>query len=148
MTDHPVRHPREIHDARTFGQRTADRAAATIGSWPFLIVQSGLMVAWMAYNGFLATHLHLLVIDPFPWILLNLALSTQAGIAGPLILLSGNRQAEIDRAHAENAYHHVDLIDQKQDAQLQCLAAQDVVMERQHDEQLERLAAILARLDP
>lgn len=82
----------------TFGQRVADQVAATMGSWPFIIVQSIVLTIWIVLN-VTAWMFHW---DPYPFILLNLALSFQAAYAAPFIMMSQNRQAEIDRQAAAN----------------------------------------------
>lgn len=81
----------------TFGQRTADRVADGMGSWPFIIGQTVFVVIWMIMNiiGFL-NHW-----DPYPFILLNLLFSTQAAYAAPIIMMAQNRQNERDRFHAQ-----------------------------------------------
>src|SRR5216684_5465427 len=84
----------------TFGQRVADRVAATMGSWTFIIVQSFILLVWIVLNIAAYTE-HW---DPYPFILLNLALSFQAAYAAPFIMMSQNRQQEIDRQQAENDY--------------------------------------------
>ena len=84
----------------SFGSRIADGVAATMGSWPFIIVQSCMLVAWMVLN-ITAYMEHW---DPYPFILLNLALSFQAAYAAPFIMMSQNRQAMIDRQAAEHDY--------------------------------------------
>ena len=83
----------------SFGQRAADLVANTVGSWKFIIIQSTLIIAWITYN--LATGK---AFDPYPFILLNLMLSFQAAYTGPLVMMSQNRQAEIDRRKAEADY--------------------------------------------
>jgi uncharacterized membrane protein len=82
------------------GQRIADWVAATVGSWPFIIIQSVILVLWMALN-LTAVIEHW---DPYPFILLNLVLSFQAAYAAPFIMMSQNRQAAIDRADARRDY--------------------------------------------
>ncbi len=84
----------------TPGQRIADIVAATMGSWRFIIIQSSILVIWIGLNvtGFI---LHW---DPYPFILLNLALSFQAAYAAPFIMMSQNRQQEIDRQQAADDY--------------------------------------------
>src|ERR1051325_9733810 len=91
------RSPRE---GLTLGQRVADAVAATMGSWRFIIIQSVLLMAWIVLN-IVAWIAHW---DPYPFILLNLALSFQAAYAAPFIMMSQNRQAEIDRRKAESDY--------------------------------------------
>ena len=68
----------------TIGQRVADAVAATMGSWTFIIIQSFLLVVWIALN---ATA-YVQQWDPYPFILLNLALSFQAAYAAPFIMMS------------------------------------------------------------
>jgi uncharacterized membrane protein len=85
----------------TVGQNIADAVAATMGSWKFIIIQSLILTAWIALN-LLAFIKHW---DPYPFILLNLALSFQAAYAAPFIMMSQNRQQDIDRQAAENDYH-------------------------------------------
>ena len=84
----------------TFGQRLADRFAAVIGSWRFIVIQSTLLAIWIALN-ITAYVYHW---DPYPFILLNLALSFQAAYAGPIIMMSQNRQSEKDHLQAKNDY--------------------------------------------
>ncbi len=79
------------------GERVADVVTATVGSWRFIIIQSCLLGLWIVLN-VAAWVQHW---DPYPFILLNLALSFQAAYATPFILMSQNRQAEIDRAKAQ-----------------------------------------------
>ncbi len=81
----------------TLGQRIADRVASTMGSWPFIIIQSCLLALWIFAN----VTAYVYRWDPYPFILLNLALSFQAAYAAPFIMMSQNRQAQIDRKAAE-----------------------------------------------
>ena len=76
---------------RTFGERVADGFAAVVGSWTFIIVQSLLLLVWVIVN-LLAWKFRW---DPYPFILLNLALSFQAAYASPIIMMSQNRQNRI-----------------------------------------------------
>jgi uncharacterized membrane protein len=78
----------------TLGERLADRITLTVGSWPFILTQSLLLLAWLVLNASALIH-HW---DPYPFILLNLALSFQAAYTGPIVLLSSNRAAAKDRA--------------------------------------------------
>jgi uncharacterized membrane protein len=80
------------------GQRIADGVAATMGSWRFIIIQSFILLVWIALN---ATELIFHAWDPYPFILLNLALSFQAAYAAPIIMMSQNRQSAKDRLGAE-----------------------------------------------
>ena len=97
----PISNVNVLHEERlTFGNRIADRFALTAGSWRFIITQSVLLVAWIGLN-VLAWVRHW---DPYPFILLNLALSFQAAYAAPIIMMSQNRQATKDRLTAESDY--------------------------------------------
>ena len=82
----------------TLGQRVADKVADTIGSWPFIIIQTIILTVWIILN---VTELIKKVWDPYPFILLNLMLSFQAAYSGPVIMMSQNRQAAKDRLAAE-----------------------------------------------
>jgi len=84
----------------TFGQRIADMVAATMGSWSFIIIQSVILAVWIVLN-VMAWISHW---DPYPFILLNLALSFQAAYAAPFIMISQNRQADRDRHQAEEDF--------------------------------------------
>ncbi len=81
----------------TRGERIADVVTATVGSWRFIIIQSCLLAIWIVLN-VIAWVAHW---DPYPFILLNLALSFQAAYATPFILMSQNRQSTIDRDKAQ-----------------------------------------------
>lgn len=81
----------------TLGQRVADKVADTIGSWRFIITQSIILTIWIILN-VTAWINHW---DPYPFILLNLMLSFQAAYAGPVIMMSQNRQSAKDRIAAE-----------------------------------------------
>ena len=84
----------------TSGQKIADAVAATMGSWRFIIIQSIILLFWIILNvtAFIQQW------DPYPFILLNLALSFQAAYAAPFIMMSQNRQQDIDRKTAENDF--------------------------------------------
>jgi uncharacterized membrane protein len=84
----------------TIGQRIADAVATTMGSWKFIIIQSVILMFWIALN----VTAYVQQWDPYPFILLNLALSFQAAYAAPFIMMSQNRQQDIDRKSAENDY--------------------------------------------
>jgi len=86
--------------ALTRGAVLADWVAETVGSWRFIVIQSVLLGIWIILN-LLAFINHW---DPYPFILLNLVLSFQAAYAAPIIMMSQNRQSEIDRRHAEHDY--------------------------------------------
>ncbi len=84
----------------TVGQRIADQVAVTMGSWSFIIIQSVVLILWIAVN----VTAYIARWDPYPFILLNLVLSFQAAYAAPVIMMSQNRQQDIDRRDAANDY--------------------------------------------
>lgn len=90
----------EFEEKLTFGQRLADRFARVIGSWWFIIIQSALLAVWITLN--IVAYVHHW--DPYPFILLNLAMSFQAAYAAPILMMSQNRQAEKDHLQAKNDY--------------------------------------------
>jgi uncharacterized membrane protein len=85
----------------TIGARIADAVAETLGSWRFILLQSLAIAVWMIGNAAGGSAAW----DPYPFILLNLLLSFQAAYAGPVIMMSQNRQAAIDSRRAESDYH-------------------------------------------
>jgi uncharacterized membrane protein len=84
----------------TFGQKVADKFTRTLGSWRFIIIQSVVLIVWIIFN-VIAWINHW---DPYPFILLNLALSFQAAYAAPIIMMSQNRAEERDRRKAEQDF--------------------------------------------
>ena len=98
----PVPRGRETtaEEPMTFGQRLDDRVTNSIGSWPFIFVQSVILLVWIVINT-IAWRQHW---DPYPFILLNLFLSFQAAYAAPIIMMSQNRQNAKDREKAEADY--------------------------------------------
>jgi len=86
-----TRMERTLEESRSVGERAADRFAAIVGSWTFIILQTVLLLAWIVVN-VLAWQYRW---DPYPFILLNLALSFQAAYASPIIMMSQNRQARV-----------------------------------------------------
>lgn len=92
-------------DKRTPGERVADAVTGGIGSWPFIIIQSTLLLSWIVLNGVLIGNwLGGKPFDPYPFILLNLVLSFQAAYTGPVVMMSQNRQSAKDRFEAEHDY--------------------------------------------
>lgn len=77
----------------TRGQKAADAVAMFMGSWRFVISQAAVMAAWFVLNATAWAFAW----DPYPFILLNLAMSAEAAFATPLLLMSQNRSAEADR---------------------------------------------------
>jgi uncharacterized membrane protein len=90
----------EMEETATLGDRLADKLATFAGSWFFIGGFGLMMLVWMGMNAYLGAA----AFDPFPFILLNLTLSTLAALQAPVILMSQNRQASKDRAVAENDY--------------------------------------------
>ncbi len=90
----------EIDERDKFGDRLADRLAIFAGSWKFIILFGMIMIMWMTANLVLGVA----AFDPYPFILLNLTLSTLAALQAPVILMSQNRQATKDRAVADNDF--------------------------------------------
>jgi uncharacterized membrane protein len=84
------------YDPDAFG-RISESTARFLGTGRFLVTQSVIVVGWIVLNTLAFVH-HW---DPYPYILLNLAFSTQAAYAAPLILLAQNRQDDRDRANIE-----------------------------------------------
>jgi uncharacterized membrane protein len=85
------------------GDRIADKVASFGGSWGFIISFFIFLAVWMAINVVILTT-GTKPFDPYPFILLNLILSTLASIQAPVIMMSQNRKEERDRERAENDY--------------------------------------------
>jgi uncharacterized membrane protein len=86
----PIRNVNQaLAENMTLGARAADRFASAMGSWTFIIIQSVILMIWIALN-VVAWIRHW---DPYPFILLNLTLSFQAAYAAPIIMMSQNRQS-------------------------------------------------------
>jgi len=102
---HPVNV--KLFDEAPLGARIADRVTGYLGSWRFIIVQTGIVALWLLGNLYLLSK----PFDPYPFILLNLAFSTQAAYAAPLILLAGNRASIRDRMTLEHAAEEADIED-------------------------------------
>jgi len=89
--------------AATFGDRLSDRVAAVGGSWGFIIAFTTVLIGWMLLNSDVLAYLgH--AFDPYPYIFLNLMLSTLAAVQAPIIMMSQNRQASKDRLAARLDY--------------------------------------------
>ena len=110
---HPVN--RAIYDEAPIGARIADAVTAFMGSWRFIILQTIVVVAWIGGNVLLLINKGP---DPYPFILLNLAFSTQAAYAAPLILLAGNRSAVRDRMTLEHAASEADVEERQNESLL------------------------------
>jgi uncharacterized membrane protein len=134
---------RVFEEQLTFGQRTADWVAGTMGSWAFIIAQSLALLLWIVLNviGWIKHW------DPYPFILMNLMLSMQAAYAAPIIMMSQNRQAARDRLEAHNDY----LINLKAEEEIKVildhLQAQDLALSQIH-QMLFDLQASVSQLQP
>jgi uncharacterized membrane protein len=107
---HPVN--QALIDDAPIGARIADAVTGFMGSWRFIIIQTIIVLIWVGGNVWLLFHF-----DAYPFILLNLAFSTQAAYAAPLILLAGNRSAQRDRLTLEHAASEAD-VEEKQNEDL------------------------------
>jgi uncharacterized membrane protein len=106
------------HETPKAGQRFAVKVTRVIGSWRFIVIQSILLVIWLILN----TIAYIEHWDAYPFILLNLMLSFQAAYTAPVILMSQNREAEIDRQKLSYYYEvnlkselEIELLQQKMD---------------------------------
>jgi uncharacterized membrane protein len=85
----------------TFGERLSDQIASFGGSWRFIILFGAVLFGWIILNGIFLLNR---AFDPYPFILLNLILSTLAAIQAPIIMMSQNRAELRDRLRSENDY--------------------------------------------
>ncbi len=125
------------------GARIADHVTGFLGSWRFISVQTVIVAIWVVGNAWLLSR----PFDPYPFILLNLAFSTQAAYAAPLILLAGNRASLRDRMTLEHAAAEADI----EDAQNRELLEGNAEILRKVEHLEERILAletsILAAID-
>jgi uncharacterized membrane protein len=121
------------------GARLADRVVAAVGSWRFIVVQSGLLVAWIIGNATAGGGAW----DPYPFILLNLLLSFQAAYTAPIIMMSQNRLSDVDRERALADYQ----VNLRAEAEIALLHEKvDLMRERELLEVTALLRETLARL--
>jgi uncharacterized membrane protein len=118
----------------SFGERAADAVAATMGSWRFIVIQSVLLLSWVTWNATSSERF-----DPYPFILLNLALSFQAAYAAPIIMMSQNRQSDIDRHRAIEDFE----VNQKAELEIETLHQKIDLLKEQ---EIARLTAAVDRL--
>lgn len=151
------REPRRIgvhYDSEKFGA-FSESIARYFGTARFLVIQTAIVIIWMVINitwGVLRfSNVHKGLFDPFPFILLNLAFSTQAAYAAPLILLAQNRQELRDRRQSDNDRR----VAERTQADTEFLARElagmrlalgDVVTSSELDERLDRLTKAVERL--
>jgi uncharacterized membrane protein len=146
--------PPEHHDHGAFGQdafgRGAERAARFFGTPRYIVGQSLVVIAWIAINAIAVAAQW----DPYPFILLNLAFSTQAAYAAPLILLAQTRQADRDKLAAVKAEHRHDEQTRQGEERVAALKAETDKLEQlleanteltKQDKELTEQAAALTR---
>jgi uncharacterized membrane protein len=148
--DHPaVIDVNQVADEQlTVGQKVADKVAATMGSWKFIITQSCILAAWIVLN---SIQLFFRSFDAYPFILLNLTLSFEAAFAAPFIMISQNRQAQKDRITAESDYHCNVKGEEETRHIMEHLDHQDIVLfqlVKRIEEQHMEIKEHLVRLDP
>lgn len=133
---------RKLVDEAPRSARIADAVTAFMGSWTFIGIQTAIVAAWVGGNIFLFFHF-----DPYPFIFLNLAFSTQAAYAAPLILLAGNRSSIRDRMTLEHAAHEADLEEEQNERLL--VGNREILQRVEGLEQriLQLETNIIARLD-
>tara|TARA_R110002033_G_scaffold11852_2_gene36725 strand:- start:26 stop:487 length:462 start_codon:yes stop_codon:yes gene_type:complete len=94
----------ELADEQSsFGERLSDRVAAIGGSWGFIITFSLVLLGWMLLNSEILTRFDA-AFDPYPFIFLNVMLSTLAAVQAPIIMMSQNRASDKDRIAAAHDY--------------------------------------------
>jgi len=155
-SDHHLRfHKPHIHLAPVFGGDwfgvKAERFARFFGTPVFLISQTLLVAVWIGLNAAGSTHF-----DPYPFILLNLAFSTQAAYAAPLILLAQTRQADRDKVLTEaDALHREALaaaslerqeLGNRQNEQIMKLLEQNTELTRMTRELTERIEELTRKI--
>ena len=143
---HPVN--RKLYDEAPLGSRVADRVTNFMGSWTFIVIQTIVVAIWVAGNAYLV----LFHFDPYPFIFLNLAFSTQAAYAAPLILLAETRQAERDKFSGETIEKRHDEMERRAAERVAALKAETDKLEqlltsntdltRQDKELTEQVAAL------
>jgi uncharacterized membrane protein len=134
--------------AGVFGSDAFGRAAESFARWfgtpAFLIGQTVLVIIWIAVNAAAVTYRW----DPYPFILLNLAFSTQAAYAAPLILLAQTRQAERDKLREQAEERHRDDVaaaSKRREETLERLLAENTRLTTQVDELLQQIRTKLDR---
>ena len=118
------------------GENIADALANFMGSWKFIILQTVIVIVWFGVNIFA----YLYRWDPYPFILLNLIFSIEAAYAGPIIMMTQNRQAERDRVQALEDYH-TNLAAKEEIEELQ------VALTRIESKKLDKIIELLDKAD-
>ena len=135
-------------DILTRGQKLSDKVARFGGSWRFIAWFGVILTIWIIFNVVALGHFRF---DPYPFILMNLILSTIAALQAPVIMMSQNRQEEKDRMRGENDY----LINLKAEMQIRSLNQKiDLLLEEQiktlfatQEKQFALLCEIKAKLE-
>lgn len=130
----PARHKISAK-GKNLGAKVSDAVASTIGSWTFIIIQSTILALWICANvlGWINAW------DPYPFILLNLALSFQAAYTAPIIMMSQNRQSQLDRAKAEKDYD----VNLKSELEIELLHQK---MDMMREQEIKRLTVLVEEL--
>jgi uncharacterized membrane protein len=128
-------HQKLHFSAANLGAKISDTVAATVGSWPFIVIQSTLLLLWILANilGWIKSW------DPYPFILLNLVLSFQAAYTAPIIMMSQNRQSLLDRAKAEKDYD----VNLKAELEIELLHQK---MDMMREQEIKRLTLLIEEL--
>lgn len=115
--NHPI-----LKIQKTYGQKASDILTKWAGSWTFILTFLFFILLWILFNVYFLSQYRISgkPFDPYPFILLNLALSLLAAIQAPVILMSNNRQAQKDRLKSEYDYR----IDKKAEKEIQELKKQ------------------------
>jgi uncharacterized membrane protein len=147
----PHRHLGSTFGDDWFGQ-IAERLARFFGTPRYIAAQTFIVILWIIFNGYSI----LVHFDKYPFILLNLAFSTQAAYAAPLILLAQTRQADRDKVHAEADAQHREALAQaalarqelaeKQNEQLRSLLEQNTALTQQTKELAQRIDDLTGQL--
>ena len=138
----------QLERAATRGQRVADAVARIGGSWAFIAIFMAALLGWIGLNSRLpGTN----AFDPYPYIFLNLLLSMLAALQAPIIMMSQNRQATVDRRMAAHDYEvnlkaeiEIMALHEKMDA---LRSEQLAAMLEKQQEQIELLTKLLARAE-
>ena len=122
IVENLLHQPKEI---LTKGQSLSDKVASFGGSWRFIILFGVILFIWILFNSLALSRA---AFDPYPFILMNLILSCIAALQAPIIMMSQNRQEEIDRKRSENDY----LINLKAELEVRSLHQKiDLLLEEQ-----------------
>lgn len=146
VTQRASRNVNEVMEEKyTFGQRIADRVATFGGSWTFIFIFGGILFTWMTINSLILARVGYgdsgAQWDPYPYILLNLMLSTLAALQAPVIMMSQNRAAEKDRLAAEQDFK----VNLKSELMLEELVRKQRERDGQIDEIIRALPSVSGR---